>query len=56
MCQMVDKQEANNTLPQPQYYPANQVSFVSYGIPVATLAKYGLDKPSTRLVENWKDY
>jgi len=49
-------QENVNILPQPQYYSANQVSFVYYGIPVATLAKHGLDKPTTGLVENWKDY
>lgn len=39
-------QESVNILPQPQYYSANQVSFVYYGIAVATLAKYGLDKPT----------
>lgn len=62
MCQIVHKQEVKicgqdnvNILPQPQYYSANQVRFVYCGIPVATLAKHGLDKPTTRLVENWKD-
>lgn len=49
-------QESVNILPQPQYYSANQVSFVCHGIPAATPAKYRLDKPTTRVVENWKDY